>query len=62
VAWLDLLVCGHPFSPHSSQHLTGTWRIPQVVQIEWYSLKNVEGNWLIDGQEIEKDRVIGRTV
>lgn len=36
--------------------------IGEVVQVERYTLKNVAGHWLIDGQEIEEDRVIGRTV
>jgi len=36
--------------------------IGEVVQVERYTLKNVEGHWLIDGQEIQEDRVIGRTV
>ena len=36
--------------------------IGEVVQVERYTLKNVEGHWLIDGQEIQEDRVIGRTI
>ena len=34
--------------------------IGEVVQIERYTLKKVGGYWLIDGQEIEGDRVIGK--
>jgi len=36
--------------------------IGEVRQVETYRLKKMEGSWLIDGQEIEEDRVIGRTV
>ena len=36
--------------------------IGEVRQIERYTLKNMEGHWLMDAQEIEKDRVIGRTL
>ena len=36
--------------------------IGEVRQVETYRLKKVEGSWLIDGQEIEDDRVIGRTI
>jgi hypothetical protein len=36
--------------------------IGEVVQVERYTLKNVEGHWLIDGQEIQEDRAIGRTI
>jgi hypothetical protein len=36
--------------------------IGEVRQVERYTLKNVDGAWLIDGQEIQHDRVIGRTV
>ena len=34
----------------------------EVVQIERYMLTNVDESWLIDGQDIQDDRVIGRTV
>lgn len=36
--------------------------IGEVRQIERYTLKNVEGVWLIDDQDIQHDRVIGRSV
>jgi hypothetical protein len=36
--------------------------IGEVVQVERYTLKNVGGYWRIDKQEIEGDRVIGRTI
>lgn len=36
--------------------------IGEVVQVIRYSLKNVGRDWLIDGQEIQEERVIGRTV
>jgi hypothetical protein len=36
--------------------------IGEVRQIERYTLKNVEGAWLIDDQDIQHDRVIGRSV
>jgi hypothetical protein len=36
--------------------------IGEVRQVETYSLKKVEGHWLIDDQQIHDDHVIGRTV
>jgi hypothetical protein len=36
--------------------------IGEVVQVETYSLKKVKGQWRIDSQEIEEDRVIGKSV
>jgi hypothetical protein len=36
--------------------------IGEVVQIECYTTKNRQGHWLIDGQEIEGDRVIGESI
>jgi hypothetical protein len=36
--------------------------IGEVRQVERYTLKNVEGHWLIDGQAIQEERVIGRTI
>ena len=36
--------------------------IGEVVQVERYSLKNIKGQWLIDDQEIEEDRVIGKSI
>ena len=36
--------------------------IGEVRQVERYTLKNVAGHWLIDGQAIQEERVIGRTV
>ena len=36
--------------------------IGEVVQVERYSLKKVKGPWRIDSQEIQEDRVIGRTI
>ena len=36
--------------------------IGEVRQVETYSLKKVKGHWRIDSQEIQEDRVIGRTV
>jgi hypothetical protein len=34
----------------------------EVRQVERYRLKKVGRDWLIDGQEIQEERVIGRTV
>ena len=34
----------------------------EVRQVERYTLKKVGRDWLIDGQEIQEERVIGRTV
>jgi hypothetical protein len=36
--------------------------IGEVRQIERYTLKNMEGHWLMDAQEIQEDRVIGGTI
>jgi hypothetical protein len=36
--------------------------IGEVRQVETYSLKKVDGHWRIDTQEIQEDRVIGRTL
>ena len=36
--------------------------IGEVKQVERYTLKLVAGHWLIDGQEIKEDHVIGRTI
>ena len=36
--------------------------IGEVRQVETYSLKKVEDHWRIDSQEIQEDRVIGRTI
>jgi hypothetical protein len=36
--------------------------IGEVRQVETYSLKKVKGRWRIDSQEIQEDRVIGRTI
>ena len=36
--------------------------IGEVRQVETYALKKVEGHWRIDAQQINEDRVIGRTV
>ena len=36
--------------------------IGEVRQVERYTLKNVAGHWLIDGQAIQEERVIGRTI
>ena len=36
--------------------------IGEVRQVETYSLKKVKGHWRIDSQEIQEDRVIGRTI
>jgi hypothetical protein len=36
--------------------------IGEVRQVEHYTLKNVAGHWLIDGQAIQEERVIGRTI
>ena len=36
--------------------------IGEVRQLETYTLKNVQGRWLIDGQEVQEDHVIGRTI
>ena len=36
--------------------------IGEVVQVETYSLKKVKGHWRIDAQQIQEDRVIGRTI
>jgi hypothetical protein len=36
--------------------------IGEMIQIERYTLKNIEGHWLIDGQEIQENHVIGRTI
>ena len=34
----------------------------EVRQVERYTLKKVGRDWLIDGQEIQEERVIGRTI
>jgi hypothetical protein len=34
----------------------------EVTQIEPYTLKNVQGHWLIDGQEIEERLVFGASI
>jgi hypothetical protein len=34
--------------------------IREVRQVERYTLKNVDGSWRIDSQEIQEDHVIGR--
>jgi hypothetical protein len=36
--------------------------IGEVRQVEQYTLKKVDGHWLIDDQDIQADRVIGRSV
>jgi len=36
--------------------------IGEVVQVERYTLKKMDEHWLIDGQEIQGDHVIGRTI
>ena len=36
--------------------------IGEVRQVETYSLKLVEGHWLIDGQEIRENRMIGKSI
>lgn len=33
--------------------------IGEVVQVELYTLKQVDERWLIDGQKIHDDRVVG---
>ena len=36
--------------------------IGEVRRVETFTLKKVEGRWLIEGQEIQEERVIGRTI
>lgn len=36
--------------------------IGEVRQVETYSLKKMEGHWLIDDQQIQGGQVIGRTI
>ena len=38
------------------------WREEHEEVVERYMLKKVEGHWLIEGQEIQEDHVIGRTI
>ena len=36
--------------------------IEEVPQVEWCTLKNVDGAWLIDGRDSQDERLIGERV